>query len=395
MSGTLGSVYSNTSFALQSHAKAMATLQEQVSTGSRINRPSDDSSAAYKVLGLNSQKRSLANYMSTIDEVSSILETATAIIQDMFSSASQTKVNLNQIISGTYDEAGRQRLADQVNDTLEQMVSLANTQHLSQYIFGGSNTNTAPYAVQRTNGKIASVTYQGSSQQQNVEIAPGIQSSAYYAGRDLFGSNNRSAPEFLGDTGAAAGAGTSNVKGNAWLTVTFDGTHYNLSIDGGTTVINVGDAADPTNVAVTNANGEVLYVDASGITATGVNMVNIPGTCDVFNTLITIRDLLENKYELTDNQLAEFRNSLSESLDEITNLLIGKETSIGSKIGFIDDLRTSLENIKYTAEDEASMLQEADIAQLSIDITRRETLYQMSLVVAAKLLSVSLLDFID
>ncbi|PKL50682.1 MAG: flagellar hook-associated protein 3 [Planctomycetes bacterium HGW-Planctomycetes-1] len=395
MSGALGSVYNNTRFALQSHAKAMAALQEQVSTGSRINRPSDDSSAAYKILGLNSQKRSLANYMSTIDEVSSILETAATIIQDMFSSVSQVKVNLNQIISGTYDEAGRQRLADQVNDTLEQMISLANTQHLSRYIFGGSNTNTAPYAAQRTNGKITSITYQGSSQQQNVEIAPNVQASAYYAGKDIFGSNNRAAPQFLGDTGAAGGSGTSSVKGNVWLTVTFDGTDYNLSIDGGTTVIDVGDAADPTNVAVTNANGEVLYVNAAGITAIGVNMVNVPGTCDIFNTLITVRDLLENKYELSDSQLAQFRNSLSGSLDEITNLLVGKQTSIGSKIGFIEDLKNSLENIKYTAEDEASMLQEADIAQLSIDITRRETLYQMSLIVAAKLLSVSLLDFID
>jgi flagellar hook-associated protein 3 FlgL len=395
MSGTMSNIYNNTNFALQSHAKALAALQEQVSTGSRINRASDDPSSAYKVLGLSSQKRYLANYMNTINDVSSVLETATTIIQSMFSSVSQTKVNLNQIISGTYDETGRQRLADQVNDTLEEVVSLANTQHLGRYIFGGSNVNTTPYAVNRTNGKITSVIYQGSSQQQNVEVAPSVQTGAYYTGKELFSSNNRSNPQFLGDTGTNAGSGTSNVKGHIWLTVTFDGDNYNLSIDGGTTVINVGDAADPTNVAVTNANGEVLYVDASGITATGTTMVTVPGTCDIFNTLITVRDLLENKQELSDSQLAQCRNSLSDSLDEITNLLVGKETSIGSKIGFIDDLKDNLENIKYTAEDEATMLQEADIAQLSIDITRRETLYQMSLVVAAKLLSISLLDFID
>jgi flagellar hook-associated protein 3 FlgL len=396
MSGTLSNIYNNTSFALQSNAKAMGKLQEQVSTGSRINRASDDPSTAYKVLGLNSQKRSLENYMKNIDEASSILETSTSIIQSMFSSIAQTKVNLNQIISGTYDEAGRQRLAGQINDTLEQMVSQANTQHLGQYIFGGSNTGTAPYAVQRTSGDITSVTYQGSSQQRNVEVAPGIQTGDYYVGEDIFGSDDRGIPEFLGNTGAAVGSGTASVKGNVWLTVTQDGdSHYNLSIDGGTTVVDVGDAADPSNVAVTNSSGEVLYVNATSISSTGVNMVTVPGTSDVFNTLITIRDLLENNQGLSDAQLSLFRSGLSDSLDEITSLLVGKETSIGSKIGFIDDLKNSLENIKYNAEDEATMLQEADIAQLAIDITRRETLYQMSLSVAGKLMSMSLLDFID
>ncbi len=395
MSGTLSNIYNNTSFALQSNAKAMGALQEQVSTGSRINRASDDPSTAYKVLGLNSQKRALENYMKNIDEVSGILETSTSIIQNMTSSITQTKVNLNQIISGTYDEAGRQRLAEQINDTLEHMVSQANTQHLGQYIFGGSSTGTAPYAVQRTNGEITSVTYQGSSQQRNVEVASGVQSSAYYVGEDIFGSNDRGTPEFLGDTGAAVGSGTSSVKGAVWLTVTYDGTDYNLSIDGGTTVVDVGDAADPTNVAVTNSNGEILYVDATSISSTGVNMVTLPGTSDVFNTLITVRDLLENEQGFSDVQLSLFRSGLSDSLDEIMNLLVGKETSIGSKIGFIDDLKTSLENIKYNAEDEATILQEADIAQVAIDLTRRETLYQMSLSVAGKLMSMSLLDYID
>jgi len=39
-------------------------------------------------------------------------------------------------------------------------------------------------------------------------------------------------------------------------------------------------------------------------------------------------------------------------------------------------------------------LQEADIAQIAIDLSRRELLYQMSLSLAARMMSVSLLDFI-
>ena len=69
--------------------------------------------------------------------------------------------------------------------------------------------------------------------------------------------------------------------------------------------------------------------------------------------------------------------------------------TIGSKIGFLEDLKESVKNIKYNTEDETVRLQEADIAQIAIDIARREVLYQMSLAVAGRLMSMSLLDFIE
>ena len=394
MSGTLSNIHNNVSFALNRHYEAMAYLQEQAYTGSRINRASDDPSAAYQVLGLNSQQRLLENYMANISETISVLETSTTIIEDMSSAILQTKVDLTQIMSGTYNEDGRRKVAEQINDTLEQMVSSANTRRLGQYLFGGGSTGSAPYTVQRTDGEITSVTYEGSYQQRDIEVAPGVQSNAYHIGEDIFCSDNRSTPEFLGDTGAAAGSGTSSVKGDIWLTVTYDGSDYNLSIDDGTTVIDVGDASDPSNVAVTNSAGQVLYVDATNISSTGIDMVSVPGTYNVFSALISARDLLENERGLSDTQLQQCRNRLSDSLDEIRVLLTDKVVSIGSKIGFISDLKNSLENIKFDTADEATILQEADIAQVAIDLSRREVLYQMSLSVAARLMSMSLLDFI-
>ncbi len=82
------------------------------------------------------------------------------------------------------------------------------------------------------------------------------------------------------------------------------------------------------------------------------------------------------------------------SLKEVTNLLVQTQVSVGSRIGFLDNLKDSLNNLKYNAEDESALLQEADIAQIAIDLSRQEILYQMSLSVAARLMSMSLLDFI-
>ncbi len=219
-----------------------------------------------------------------------------------------------------------------------------------------------------------------------------MESSAFYIVDNIFRLSDRSAPVFLGDTGAQPGTGTSNIRGYAWLTVTYNGSNYELSInDGASTVV----ADGTTNQAVTNSiTGQVLYVDSSGIDSTGVELVSVPGTYDVFSTLITLRDTLENERGLSESQLQELRNDLVDSLDDLHKLLVQDSVSTGSKIGFLDDLKDSLNKIKYNAEDSTTRLQEADIAQIAIDLARREILYQMSLSVAARLLSMSLFDFI-
>lgn len=396
----LNTVHNNVVFALQLHSNAMTRLQEQASTGSRINRSSDDPAAAYRVLGLNSQQRYLENYMDNIENAMSGQNMASSILQDMATSLTDTMVHLTQILSGTYGEGedaqnGRNRVATEINDILEKMVASANTKYINQYLFGGENTDSTPYVVQRTNGEITAVTYQGSLEGRNMEIAPGIESDITYAGDDIFRLDDRGAPVFYGQTGAANGTGTSNIRGQVWLTVTHDGSNYKLSIDDGATEITVPTTGDVSNMAVTNANGEVLYVDATNITATGSVKVKVPGTYDVFNTLIDLRDLLRDQRDLSDEELRNLIDGGAEAIEEAKNALVEKQVSIGTRINFLDSLKDSLENIKFNEEDEATMLQEADIAQVAIDISRRQTLYQMSLSVAGKLMSMSLLDFIQ
>ena len=76
MSGTLSNGYNNVNFALHLNSEAMTRLQEQASTGSQVNRTSDDPSTAYRVLGLNSQVKSLENYGDHISDAIAVLRYA-------------------------------------------------------------------------------------------------------------------------------------------------------------------------------------------------------------------------------------------------------------------------------------------------------------------------------
>ena len=178
------------------------------------------------------------------------------------------------------------------------------------------------------------------------------------------------------------------------LTVIHDGSNYKLSIDDGVTYTTVPAGGDSNQAVTDSRTGKILYVDSMEINSTGIEMVSIPGTYDVFSTLITIRDVLKNERGLSDTQVEQLRSNTLNSLEEVSNLLVQAEVSMGTKIGFLEDLKNTLENIKYDTEDRTTYLQEADIAQIAIDLSRREVLYQMSLSIAGRLMSMSLLDFI-
>ncbi len=394
MTQTLSNIYNNVNFALQLQADAITRLQEQAATGSRVNRPSDAPSDAYRILELNSQQNRLGNFIDRLSEVSETLEYSSTVVNDVMSQVTQARTYLTQIINGIYGERERDIAADQIDDILEQVVLLANTRRMGQYIFGGGDTATQPFAVERTNGRITAVTYQGSLEERTVEVAPGAQSNAYYIGQEVFGSDSRGTPVFAGDTGAAAGTGTSSVRGDVWLTVTHDGSNYRLSIDDGATYVTVPSGGDPNQAVVDSRTDRVLYVDSTGINSTGVELVRVPGTYNLFDTLISIRDALRNERGLSEDQIEQVRSEGLKSLEELNQHLAQMQVSIGSEIGYLEKLRDSLKEIKYDSEDEMSRLQDADVAQVAVDLTRQEVLYQMSLAVAAKIMSVSLLDFI-
>ncbi len=394
MGGSLASIYDNVSYALSLHARAIIQLQEQASTGNRVNRGSDSPSDAYRILGLNTQDRSLSGYTENVKDLIGTLEISSTIIEDMASELANSRTVLTEIVGGVYDNEGQERIAEKINSTLEQLVSLANTKHANQYLFSGSKTSTAPYAVEYSGGQIVNVTYQGSDEARRIDVASAVDVEAFAVGDDIFRTDQREEPVFLGKTGAQGGTGTSNVRGDVWLTVEHDGSNYQISIDDGATFVTV-PAGGETNQAVTDSRtGRVLYVDTTGIDSTGVELVRVPGTYDVFSTLISLRDILINDRELPLRDLLGYVDECVSAVEEVRGQLIQADVSTGSKIGFLSTLNDTLENMQFDTQDETTRLQEADVAQIAIDLSRREMLYQMSLSVAGKLMSMSLLDYI-
>jgi len=472
----LSSICNNALTAIRQHTQELARLQEMITTGARISRASDAPADAYRILGLQSDSHAYETYVKNLDSVGDSLNVALSALQQVSETMARVRQLTTQGLSGTYSAANRAAVASEINSLLEQALSLANTSHKSQYLFAGNSSGTAPFVATYADGSIVRVDYVGSQQAVDVPMGPGVQYASVLVGDAVFRSADRGAPEFLGDTGAAAGSGTASIRGDAWLTLTHEATAYLgasgvaagassalgdtvlggghtltldvpaglVRLDGGSDVAFTGaetdlrvvnengdvvyvdlTALDPafvgtvslqasgwlslddgaTRVAIAPAEanlavadsrtGRLLYVDCAAIARTGVEPVRVPGTYDLFGTLVTVRDLLLNERGLSETAQSRLLSESIGALAEVTNQLSRAETTVGGQIGAMETLATTLEDLQAFSSDEAGRLGSADIVQVSIRLAYLQTLYETTLAATARLLQTSLLDYLD
>lgn len=393
MSYSLDAIYKSASWAIGQHSAQLALLQEKSGTGQDVNRVSDDPGVSNQILGLSSDSRTKTQYIKNLDEVTSVLDLSSSVLQSMSSQVAQARASLTSIMAGSTGGEMRETQAVDLNNTLEQLVSLANTQRLGQSLFAGANADQVPYRVERDDdGNITRVVYQGSQEEMKVEIANGVEMSSVIVGENLFSPDDRETPVFYGDTGIAGGSGTNTVRGDTFLQVQGSAGNWQLSIDGGANWV----ASDGTenNLAVVNSEtGEVLYVDTTGITHAGTEPIRVPGTYDIFNSLICARDLLKNTNNVTEKQLREMMNVNIDEMQTVDQKLTRAFPIVGGRLQTLTALRDSMEEMQSSTEQDISRMQDADITQVAIDLARYQTLYQMSLSVASKLFSMSFLEF--
>ncbi|MCE5186744.1 MAG: flagellar hook-associated protein FlgL [Planctomycetaceae bacterium] len=395
MSYSLQGIFESSSWAIAKNSMALAALQLKAATGQEINRVSEDPTKANQILGLLNDSRSKEQYMTMIDELVSVLDLSSSVSQSIFKELSAAGTKLTSCISATSSEQLRRTTAGDLNNSLEQLVALANTQRMGQSLYAGDDSAIPPYTVQRNDkGQITRVIYQGSYEELKVQIADGLQMSALLVGDRLFRNDTREAPVFIGSTGAAGGAGTSSVRGDTTLTITGTPGNWQLSIDGGLSTVTV--TGSETSVPVVNARtGEVLYVDATGIKAAGSEPVRVPGTYDMFNILINARDLLAGEQTLTESQYVTMMSETIRSVQGVEQKLVQVYPVVGGRIQTLTSLRDTIEEMKMNSDDEVALLRDADVTQVAIDLARYQTLYEMSLNVAAKMFSLNMLDFLD
>ena len=120
---------------------------EQITSGKRVNSPSDDPDQVTNILLM----RASLDRASQIGRNLSRIQSETDVAEQALSNAVTVLESINTLgtqgATGTQTAEARQPIADQVESLFGQLVQLANTSQEGRYIFHGDNDQTAPYSV--------------------------------------------------------------------------------------------------------------------------------------------------------------------------------------------------------------------------------------------------------
>lgn len=163
----------------------MDKYQQQLSTGKKIQVPSDDPVVAARALKLRTDLSEVEKYQRNVEDAQSwmeITETTLSQIGDVLQRARELAV---QASNGTTNEDDLETgIKPEIEQLRDQMIHLANSTYAGRYIFSGFSTDSK-LIDENTGNFIMNV---GNSERINFEIGIGDKMNVNVPGGDLFNS---------------------------------------------------------------------------------------------------------------------------------------------------------------------------------------------------------------
>lgn len=167
----------------------LARIQEQASSGLRVNRPSDDPGDASRALSLRAQietNQQLAGGNERARSRLEVVDQQLGLANDVLTRAQELAT---QAASGTSDAGARRMIAGEVAQLHDQLLSAGNLKLEGAYLFGGHATAAPAFA---SSGPFADgnpppgVSYQGDGQEIEIEVDDGVRIPTSLDGRRVF-----------------------------------------------------------------------------------------------------------------------------------------------------------------------------------------------------------------
>lgn len=190
---------------IQQLGTQQAKLQTQVATGQRIFQPEDDPTAVGRVLGLESERRQLAQFGRNVGRALELSRASFSGLQQL-KRVSDRAGEIGTLGTGAISPAAADAYASEVDQLIEQTLQLTNTRFRNDYLFGGTAVDAAPFAATRdVNGRILSVAYAGNASQSEIQLS---ESATIAPGTT--GATNAGMQDFLTELIALRDALTAN-----------------------------------------------------------------------------------------------------------------------------------------------------------------------------------------
>jgi len=164
----------------------MYKAQEVVSSSKRINKLSDDPVGLVTVLDLRSSLSNIDQLSRNVSMGKSWLTASESALDQVNDILTDVKSLTVQMSSATTGSSERANAAGVVDEYLNQIISLSNSQSGGRYIFAGTDTDNAPFEL---NADETQVDYNGNGKAFSVKIGSNSNIAVGKVGSEIFGEN--------------------------------------------------------------------------------------------------------------------------------------------------------------------------------------------------------------
>jgi flagellar hook-associated protein 3 FlgL len=161
----------------------LSKTQLQLSTGKKINDPSDDPAGAARILDLRQTSTVTEQYQENILAAQGQLELEDSVLHSVTSSLQRARELAVRGLNGTQTAEDRAAIALEIRQINDEVMSLANTKDGNgDYLFAGTQSQTLPFT---SNGS-GVFTYNGDQGRRLLQVGPTRQIAVGDSGFDIF-----------------------------------------------------------------------------------------------------------------------------------------------------------------------------------------------------------------
>lgn len=341
-------------------------LNEQIATGLNVSKPSLDPVATSKILSLETQSKTVDQYISNIKSGQLWLKIEGNVLEGVQKNVMNIKGIASASVGTLTDPYKRSEALDSLRLYRDQLLDLPNAGVVGdQYIFSGFKGDSKPFETSTiTANSTAGSTVLANIDTTNLHLGmpisgPGIPDKTIITAIPT--------PGVGGSVTLSNAATATAVGGNVSFSGAFTGTDDPFQIE-----INQG-----MKLSINVTGGNLLR----GGTPPGSSGVDIVKTLD---QLIL---------DISNGNQAGVTSAVS-TLDKANKQVMGVVSEVGMRVSRLDNALSYQERSNDVFKTLLANLQEVDMAKAAVELTSQKTAFDATLSATAKILPLSLLDYL-
>ncbi|GEM_PF-743156 len=387
---------------LMGNRDRLLKLQHQASTGKKFDLPEEDPVGSVRSMRLNRVLNENGQFSKNMDEAIAWLSATESALDQATSIIHIVRERVIQGANDTLAQVDREAIADQIDKLREELLQIANTSLGGRYIFSGFKTQSKPYAL----GQASVAIYQGDEGEMAWEIESGETIVVNVPGNQVF-ATQRIEYRLESDMHSSAsifGPGIFTIRvGNrvysvdvpAGANVSIIADRINLRAGGSLRAYVVPDGIGVKLVIQSKGNERLSLSDSVGTVLKDLGMLNkreemvYVGDLDIFDILQKISE------DLRYNRSSSLSGERLSELDEYLDHLLRVRARVGAKVNRLEATKSRFEDNKVQLTSLLSKIEDVDIAEVVMNLSNQQAIYQSALRAGARIIQTSLLDFLE